>query len=70
MKTIISNKALAKESGLTQEHISRLLNGVQPPTKKTAIKLSEATARLGVKTSSVDFMFNPDKVRKLIRGGK
>lgn len=68
MKKKISNIELAKESGLTPAYISFILTGKYSPSKKTAIALSEATARLGIKTSSVDFMFNIDKVRKQIRG--
>jgi transcriptional regulator with XRE-family HTH domain len=68
MKKKISNIELAKESGLTPAYISFILTGKYSPSKKTAIILSEATARLGIKTSSVDWMFNIDKVRKLIRG--
>ena len=70
MKKIISNLELAEESGLTKDHVSRLLIGTRTPTKKTAIMLSEATAHLGIKTSSIDWMFDIDKVRKLIRGEK
>ena len=69
-KKRISNIELAAESGLTKGYISNLFNGKRTPTKKTAIALAEATARLGIKTSSVDFMFNIEKVRKVIRGGK
>ena len=68
MKKKITNLELARESGLTPEYISYLLNGKYNPSKKTAIALAEATARLGIKTSSVDFMFNIEKVRKAIRG--
>jgi|GEM_PF-1748194 len=70
MKKKITNIELAKESGLTPAYISFILIGKYNPSKKTAIALAEATARLGIKTSSVDWMFNIDKVRKLIRGEK
>ena len=68
MEKKITNIELAKESGLTPAYISFILTGKYSPSKKTAIVLAEATARLGIKTSSVDFMFNISKVRKAIRG--
>jgi transcriptional regulator with XRE-family HTH domain len=68
MEKKITNIELAKESGLTPAYISFILTGKYSPSKKTAIALAEATARLGIKTASIDWMFNIDKARKLIRG--
>jgi len=70
MKKKLSNIEIANETGLSKEHVSCILTGKHVPSRLTSIDLAKATSILGIKTNAADWMFDIQKVRKLIRGEK